>query len=106
METKCSNGVSIRPSELQGKKVVGTGAKIIGTVKDIEFDPAKWKVTSLQIELSDEAVETLGYKKSHFGHVEILLSVNAVKSTADVVILKKAVEKLKDFIEPPKSAPT
>jgi hypothetical protein len=31
-------GVGIRPSELQSKRVVGTGAKIIGTVTDVEFD--------------------------------------------------------------------
>jgi len=41
----------------------------------------------LHVELTDEAVETLGHKKPHFGHVDILLSVKAV---ADVVSLKKA----------------
>jgi len=94
----------MRPSELVGKKVVGTGAKIIGSVSDIEFDSAKWRVTHLEVELTDEAVETLGYKKPFLGHVEILLSVDAVKAIADVVGLNKAIEELKDFIEPPKRA--
>ena len=92
----------MRPSELQGKKVVGTGAKILGMVSDVEFDPAEWKVINLQVELTDESVETLGYKKPRFGHVDILLSVDAVKAVADVVNLKKAIAELKEFIKPPK----
>ncbi|MGB8780716.1 MAG: PRC-barrel domain-containing protein [Candidatus Bathyarchaeia archaeon] len=92
----------MRPSELQGKSVVGTGAKILGSVSDIEFDPAEWKVTHLRIELTDEAVKTLGYKKPFMGHVEILLSVGAVKAVADVVTLTNTIAELKDFIEPTK----
>jgi len=94
----------MRPSELEGKKVVDTKAKIIGTVSGIEIDLVEWKVTHLQIELTDELVETLGYKKPFLGHVEILLSVDAVKAVADVVALDKAIKELKDVIEPPKRA--
>jgi sporulation protein YlmC with PRC-barrel domain len=57
----------LRPSELQQKSVVGTGAKILGSVSDIEFNPAEWKVTHLRIELTDEAVKMLGYKKPFMG---------------------------------------
>jgi sporulation protein YlmC with PRC-barrel domain len=98
-------GVSMRPSELQGKEVVGTGAKIVRSVSDIEIDPPMWKVTHLRIELADDAVETLGYKKPFLGRVEILLSVNAVKAVADVVSLTSPISELKNFIEPPKGAP-
>jgi len=94
----------VRPSELEGKKVVDTKAKIIGTVSGIEIDSVEWKVTHLRIELTDELVETLGYKKPFLGHVEILLSVDAVKAIADVVALDKAIRELKDVIEPPKRA--
>ncbi len=90
----------MRPSELQGKKVVGTRAKIIGTILDIEFDPSKWKVMNLHVELTDEAIETLSYKKPRFGRVDILLSVKAVKAVADIVSLRKSLEELKDFITP------
>jgi len=96
----------MRPSELEGKKVIETGAKIIGTVSGIEIDCSEWKVTHLQIELTDELVETLGYKKPFLGHVEILLSVDAVKAIADVVFLNKAMRELRDVIEPPKRATT
>ena len=98
--------MSMRPSELEGKKVIATEAKIVGTVSGIEIDCSAWKVTHLQIELTDELVEILGYKKPFLGHVEILLSVDAVKAVGDVVALNKAIKELKDIIEPPKRAPT
>jgi len=95
----------MRPSELEGKKVVGTEAKIIGTVSGVEIDSSAWKVTHLRIELTDEMVQTLGYKKPFLGHVEILLSVDAVKAVADVIALNKSIDELKDVIEPPKRTP-
>jgi sporulation protein YlmC with PRC-barrel domain len=92
----------VRPSELQGKKIVGTEARIVGTIADIEFDPENWRITNLHVELTDESVETLGYNKPRFGHVTIQLSVKAVKAVADVVSLKKPVTELRDLIAPPK----
>lgn len=92
----------MRPSELEGKKVVATGAKIIGTVSDIEIDCSRWKVTDLRIELTDESVKTLGYKKPFLGRLEILLSVNAVKSVADIVALNKSIKELRYVTKRPK----
>jgi len=77
----------MRPSELEGKSVVGTGAKIIGTVSGIEIDCLAWKVTHLLVRLTEEMVNTLGYKKP-FWSCRITLSVDAVKAVADVVALK------------------
>ena len=74
----------MRPSELQGKKVVGTGAKILGTVSDVEFDPAEWKVINLQVELTDESVETLGFRSCVWARGDQALLVDAVKAVADV----------------------
>ncbi len=92
----------MRPSELNGKEVVGAGARIVGTVIDVEIDPVSWKVTSLQLELSDEAIEILGYKKTFMGRIDILLSIDAIAVVADVVSLNKPISELKKFIQPPK----
>lgn len=59
-------------------------------------------MTYLQVELTDELIEILGYKKPFLGRVEILLSVNVVKAIADVVGLTKAIAELKNLIEPSK----
>ena len=95
----------MRPSELEGKSVVTPEAKIIGTVSGVEIDCLAWKVTHLLVRLTDEMINTLGYKKPLLGHVEITLSVDAVKAVADVVALNKGVEELKGVIEPPKQPP-
>jgi len=92
----------MRPSELEGKQVIGTRAKVVGKVSGIEIDCSEWKVTHMRIELADEVIETLGYKKPFLGSVEILLSVDAVKMVADVVALNKSIQELKGVIEPPK----
>jgi sporulation protein YlmC with PRC-barrel domain len=96
----------MRPSELQGKSVVGTGAKILGSVSDVEIDLASWKVTHLRIQLADEATEMLGYKKRFLGSVEILLSIKAVRAVADVVSLTNTIAELKDSVELQKQAST
>ncbi len=99
---KGSGVISMRPSELNGKKVVEAGAKIVGTVFDVEIDPVSWKVTSLRMELADEAIEMLGYKRPFMGRVEVLLSVEAINAVADVISLNKPIAELKKLIEPPK----
>ncbi len=91
----------MNPTELEGKKVVDTGAKIVGTLIGIEIDCTEWKVTHLRVELADELVEKLGYKKPFLGHAEILLSVDAVKAVSDVVGLNKGIEELRDLAGPP-----
>jgi sporulation protein YlmC with PRC-barrel domain len=99
------HGVIVRPSKLQGKNVVGTGARILGSVSDVEIDPKEWKVTHLQVELTDDAIEMLGYRKPFLGRVDILLSVSAVKAVADMVSLAKPIAELGDFIQPSKRMP-
>ena len=91
----------MNPTELEGKKVVDTGAKIVGTLTGIEIDCSEWKVTHLRVELADELVEKLGYKKPFLGHAEILLSIKAVKAVSDVIGLNRAIEELRDLTVPP-----
>jgi sporulation protein YlmC with PRC-barrel domain len=95
----------MRPSELEGKKVITPGAKKIGIVAGITIDCSEWKVTHLRIELTDKIVEILGYRKPFLGHVEILLPVDVVKAVADIITLDKKVDELRGIIEPPKRHP-
>ena len=92
----------MRPSELCGKKIVGSDAKILGTVFDVEIEAVTWKVVSLHVELSDEAINLLGQKRPFMGRVEILLKVEAVSAVADVISLNKPIIELKSLIETPK----
>ncbi|MGQ9722189.1 MAG: PRC-barrel domain-containing protein [Candidatus Jordarchaeum sp.] len=89
----------MRASLLEGKEVIAPDARIIGHVSGIDVDFSEWKVTHLRVDLSNELVETFGYKKPFFGRLEILIPVEAISNTADVVTLNKTVEELKDIIE-------
>jgi sporulation protein YlmC with PRC-barrel domain len=96
--------VSMRPSALEGKTVIAPEAKMIGIVSGIEIDLSEWKVTHLRIELTNDLIEILGYRKPFLGHVEILLPVEVINAIADVITLNKTLEELKKVIEPPKRA--
>ena len=85
----------MRPSELEGKNVIETGGRILGTVSGIDFDPSSWKVTHLKVQLSYDAVESLGYKRPRLGRVEIMISVDVVKAVSDVVTLHKSINDLR-----------
>jgi len=52
----------MRPDALNGKKVIDSEAQVLGEVAEIEIDIASWTVTHICINLSDKAIEALGYK--------------------------------------------
>ena len=92
----------MRSSDVEGKKVIGAGGRILGTVSGIEFDASSWKLTRLAVRLSEDAAKDLGLKKPILGHVEILVSVDSIKGISDVVTIDKAISELKDSVHSPK----
>jgi sporulation protein YlmC with PRC-barrel domain len=86
-------------SELNGKKVIGAGAFTVGEVEGAELDTKNWQVTHLQVKLTSEATEQLGFKKPMLGHAVALLPVTLVKAVGDIVSLDKSIQELKSVIE-------
>lgn len=84
----------MRPSDLKGKNVIAIGGKLVGEVSDIEFETSSWKVTRLRVRLSDDAVQTLGYKKPRIGHVEIPVTIDLINGVSDVVTLSIPINEL------------
>lgn len=69
----------MKGKEFMDKDVFALDEKI-GKVKDIEVDPASWKVTHLEIELEKDIAESvLGAKK---GGVRNMLDVSALTEGA------------------------
>jgi len=89
-------------SELNGKKVIGAGAFILGEVEGAEFDAKSWQITDLQVQLTNEAKERFGFKKSTLSHMVVLLPVILVKAVGDVVSLGGSIEELKSIVRPKK----
>jgi len=45
--------------ELIGKEVIDAGARIVGRVKDVEIDPAKWNVSGIIVSTGFMRTRTL-----------------------------------------------
>jgi sporulation protein YlmC with PRC-barrel domain len=88
---------------LSGKNVVGAGGFIIGEVKGAEVNTSTWQLTHLQVKLSDQASENLGYKKL-FRSSTLCMPVSLISAVGDVVTINRTLDELTrnpEFIECP-----
>ena len=85
-------------NDLNGKKVVGLNGDAIGEVRDVEFDMQTWKITHLQLKLSDKAAVELGYKKTSGsvgplsvtrGSNHVFMPVELISAVSDVITINK-----------------
>jgi sporulation protein YlmC with PRC-barrel domain len=83
----------VSADELIGKNVIGSGGIIVGEVKNVEIDDAKWQVTHLQVKLSNQASEDLGFKK-RFTSSTVCMPVSLITSVGDVILLGKNLDEL------------
>jgi len=83
---------------LNGKKVVGVNGDAVGEVKDIEFDLPTWKITNLQLKLSDKAAVELGIRKTAGsmgplsvtrGSNNVYMPVELIAAVSDVITINK-----------------
>jgi len=84
--------------ELSGKSVIGSGGFILGEVKGAEFDTHTWQVTHLQVKLSSQASEELGFKK-RFRSSTVCMPVSLVSAVGDVITIGKTLEELSKNME-------
>jgi sporulation protein YlmC with PRC-barrel domain len=70
----------MKSRELIGKEVIDAGARIVGRVKDVEIDLAKWNVTGI--------IVTTG-----FMHTRTLLTGD-IDKVGDKVVLKVVSDKI------------
>jgi sporulation protein YlmC with PRC-barrel domain len=84
---------------LDGMKVVSLDAKNVGEVTGIEIDEKKWIITHIHIELSDDALDELKFKKPFIGKITICLPVGFINKVGDVISLSRTVEGLRRIPE-------
>ena len=92
-------GVSMKFSKMDGMDVFTLDGFQAGEISGIETDTKNWEVTHLHIELSDEAVKELGFKKPLLGHITICLPVGYIKAVGDVVTLARNLKGLNKIPE-------
>jgi sporulation protein YlmC with PRC-barrel domain len=82
-------------SKLEGLKAFSSEAALVGEVVGADIDTKKWRLTHLHIELADDAMAKLGYKKPILGRITINLPSDHVKTVGDVVTLNRTLPELK-----------
>ena len=89
----------MRVSKLNGMKVITANAYVLGEVEGAEVDTNKWKITHLDVNLTNEATKELGFKKPFLGSIKVCLPVTIIKEFGNVVTLKKSLQELKNLDE-------
>jgi len=89
----------MKASKMNGTKVITANAYVLGEVDGAEVDTDKWKVTHLDVNLTKEATEELGFKKPFLGSLTVCLHVTTIKEFGDVITLKNSLQELKNLKE-------
>lgn len=69
----------MKVNKLNGMKVITANAYVLGEVDGAEVDTKKWKVTHLDVSLTNEATKELGFKKPFLGSMKVCLPVIIIK---------------------------
>jgi len=89
----------MKVSKLNGTKVITANAYVLGEVDGAHVDTDKWKVTHLDVNLTNEATKELGFKKPFLGSLRVCLPVTIVKEFGDVITLENSLQELKSLKE-------
>jgi sporulation protein YlmC with PRC-barrel domain len=79
--------------EISGKKVIGTGGYEIGEVKSAEVNLSNWNITHLQVKLSSQAADEMGYKKT-LRSTTVCMPVSYISAVGDVITINKSLNEL------------
>jgi sporulation protein YlmC with PRC-barrel domain len=89
----------LKVSKLNGMNVITADAYTLGEVDGAHADINAWIITHLDVELTKEATEELGFKKPLLGSLTVCLPINTIKEVGDVITLNKSLIDLKDLKE-------
>jgi sporulation protein YlmC with PRC-barrel domain len=79
--------------------VITSDAYTLGEVDGTHADITNWNITHLDVDLTKEATEELGFKKPFLGTLKVCLPINAVKKVGDLITLNKSLVDLKNLKE-------
>jgi sporulation protein YlmC with PRC-barrel domain len=89
----------MKANRINGTTVITAKAYVLGEVDGAEVDTDKWKVTHIDVNLTKEATEELGFKKPFLGSIKICLPITIIKEFGDVITLKNSLQELKNLKE-------
>jgi sporulation protein YlmC with PRC-barrel domain len=83
---------SLRTQELRGLKVIGSGGRILGEVKDLEVDVDSWRVENLVLRVHGSIASDLGLPRPRWKRAHLAVPARHIKAGRDVVLLDVTVE--------------
>ena len=89
----------VNPPNLKGKKVMGVKGYIVGDVEAIDIEPDNWQVTALQVSLTKDAAQELGFSKTFLRKAIIAIPIKIVNSVGNTVLINEAIQDLKELIK-------
>jgi sporulation protein YlmC with PRC-barrel domain len=89
----------MKVSKLNGMKVITSDAFTLGEVENSDVETISWHLKYLQVELTKEACEALGFKKPMMGSITVSLPTNVVRHIGDVITVYKSLEELENLKE-------
>jgi sporulation protein YlmC with PRC-barrel domain len=92
-------GIEAGPVKLKGKKVIGAEGYVIGEVEGFDVELSDWKVTGLQVSLTDDAATKLGFKRPFLSKVVIIIPSTVVSLVGNFITLDKSAENLESLVE-------
>ena len=86
--------------KIDGRQVVSSDARAVGEVSGAYVDLETWKINHLAVDLNNETIELLGFKKPRtpfMGSVSVNLPIDAVKVAGDIITLYRKYQELPDL---------
>jgi sporulation protein YlmC with PRC-barrel domain len=84
--------------ELRGRTVIASDGQAIGAVQEFLLETGNWSVGALRVRLRREVAERLGASRGLFHAGTVELSVAAVQSVGDAILLNTDVEGLRRYL--------
>jgi sporulation protein YlmC with PRC-barrel domain len=78
---------------LVGKTIIGVAGYDLGEVKGVEVNTTTWNVTHLQVKLTNQAADELGFRK-RFGSSTVCMPVSLINAVGDVITITKTIGEL------------
>lgn len=91
--------MQMETAKLEGKKVFSASGYHVGDVEALDVEVPGWKVTGLQVGLTDDAATELGFKRPVLSKVVVIIPTSVVSEIGNFVTLDKTVENLKSLVE-------